>query len=73
MVGKINSNFGLVVIVNRMEFDKTRWCCSWDCDQNCAKDSVRGWLRLWGLGGLEGLEVEVLKGLGVGGSNGCLI
>ena len=29
-------------IVFRMEFDKTKWCCPWNSDQNCAQNSARG-------------------------------
>ena len=25
-----------------MEFDKTRWSCSWNSDQNCTQNSPRG-------------------------------
>ena len=41
----IESNFGLVFIVNRMEFNKLRWSYPWNSDQNCIQNSARG---LWG-------------------------
>ena len=28
---------GRRLFVYRMEFDKTRWSCSWNSDQNCTK------------------------------------
>ena len=48
VVGRIYSNFFLVLIVNQMEFDKTRWSCLWNSDQNCTQNSVKGW---YGQGG----------------------
>ena len=38
----------IVLFVYRMEFDKTKWCCPWNSDQNCTQNSARGW---WGSGG----------------------
>ena len=32
-------------IVYQMEFDKTKWSCPWNSDQNCTHNSARGW---WG-------------------------
>ena len=29
------------IIVYRMEFDTTRWSCSWNSDQNCTQNSDR--------------------------------
>ena len=29
-------------VVYRMEFNKTRWSCSWNSDQNCTQNSARG-------------------------------
>ena len=26
-----------------MEFDKTRWSCPWNSEQNCTQNSARGW------------------------------
>ena len=43
------------IIVYRMEFDKIRWSCPWNSDQDCTQNSARDW---WGLG------------LGVGGGHG---
>ena len=37
-VGRIYSNFGLVLIVNQMELNKTRWSCPWNSDQNCTQN-----------------------------------
>ena len=48
MVGRIDSNFGLVFIVNQIEFDKTRWLCPWNSDQNCTQNSAGG-------GGVQGV------------------
>ena len=31
-----------IFIVYRMEFDKTRWSCPWNSDQNCTQNSARG-------------------------------
>ena len=46
----------LDVIVFPMEFDKTKWPCPWNSDQNCTQNSARGW---WvkGVGGGEGQGV----------------
>ena len=49
-----------------MEFDKTRWSCPWNSDQNCTQNSAKGWL------GEGGLEVVGGKG-GEGGRGGDLI
>ena len=45
-----------------MEFDKTRWSCSWNSDQNCTQNSDGGG---WGPGGWVGMGVQ-----GVVGSRG---
>ena len=37
MAGRIESNFGLDFIVKSMEFDRTRWSCPWNSDQNYTK------------------------------------
>ena len=39
------------LIVYRMEFDKTRWSCSWSSDQNCTQNSARRWWGPRGWGG----------------------
>ena len=55
-----------------MEFDKTRWSCPLNSDQNCTQNSARG----WGVGGLVGSGVYGVVGsmgwwgLGVVGSMG---
>ena len=33
--------YNTILIVYRMEFDKTRWSCSWNSDQNCAQNFTR--------------------------------
>ena len=40
-----------------MKFDKIRWSCPWNSDQNCTQNSARGWLgpRGW-VGGWVGLN-----------------
>ena len=53
-----------------MEFDKTRWSCLWNSDQNCTQNSARGW---WGSRGgwVEGCRGCVGPGVGgVGGGGG---
>ena len=48
LVGRIESNFGLVLIVDQIEFSKTRWPCPWNSDHNCTQISARGWVgRGW--------------------------
>ena len=38
-----------------MEFDKDRWSCSWNSDQNCARGwGARGWEGYLGTGGFGG-------------------
>ena len=34
-----------------MEFDKTRWSCPWNSDQNCTQNYARGsgGVRVWGV------------------------
>ena len=46
-----------------MEFDKTRWSCPWNGDQNCTQNFPRGC-------GVQGLVVLMCGGLGVWGSMG---
>ena len=31
-----------LLIVYQMEFEKTRWSCLWNSDQNCTQNSTRG-------------------------------
>ena len=33
-----------------LEFDKTRWSCPWNSDQNCTQNSARKWWGSWGGG-----------------------
>ena len=33
----------VTIIVFRVEFDKTRWSCPWNSDQNCTHNSAKGW------------------------------
>ena len=42
MVGRTDSNFGLVFIVNQIEFDKTSCSCPRNSDQNCTQNSAGG-------------------------------
>ena len=49
-----------------MEFDKTKWSCPWNSDQNCTQNSATG---LWGQGG-RGVRVGVAGDRGVV-SGGC--
>ena len=56
-----------VFIVYRMEFDKTKWSCPWNSDQNCTKNSARGWYGFKGVGGCVGLGVRGVWGRGWGG------
>ena len=51
------------LIVYRMEFEKTRWSCSWNSDQNCTQNSAgggaadEGWaLGVVGLGVCAGIS-----------------
>ena len=68
-----NSNRSFALVVFRMEFDKTRWSCPWNSDQNCTHNSARGW---WGSRGRGGggqggrggrVGVVEVKGVGVVG------
>ena len=38
-----------------MEFDETRWSCSWNSDQNCTQNSAREWMGI-GLQGVVGVQ-----------------
>ena len=55
-----------------MEFDKTRWSCPFNSDQNCTQTvgdvGVRGYWE--GLGGVRGLGVLQVLGGGVRGLGG---
>ena len=42
-----------------MEFDKTRWSCPLNSDQNCTKNSAR-------VLGVKGIGIEGSKGGGLG-------
>ena len=63
-----------------MEFDKTRWSCPWNNDQNCTQNSAgvlgvkrsrgRGSRGGRGEGGLKGGWSRVVGGLGVVGVRG---
>ena len=53
MVGRIDSNFGLVFIVDQIEFNKTRWSCPWNNDQNWTQNSAGG-------GGVQGEPTQIL-------------
>ena len=55
MVGRIDSNFGLVFIVDQIEFNKTSCSCPWNSDQNCTQNSARG-------GGVQGVVLKILLG-----------
>ena len=50
-----------------MEFDKTRWFCSWNSDQNCAQN-YQGVVGAQGVGGYGGTGGDGVQGVGV-----CLI
>ena len=64
-----------IIIVCRMEFDKTWWSCPWNSNQNCTQNSARG-------GGVKGLgcwvqgvvmcgsKVSGVRGPGGGGVGG---
>ena len=54
------------LIVYRMEFDKTKWSCPWNSDQNCTQNSARGWLGS-GVGVKGVVEVGVRGWWGQGG------
>ena len=43
------------IFVYRMEFDKTRWSCSWNSDQNCTQKSFQGGHGGWSVYGVKGL------------------
>ena len=45
-----------------MEFDETRWSCSWNSDQNCIQNSARGWVGI-GLQGVTGGPGDGVRGL----------
>ena len=47
-----------LIFLSRMEFDKTRWSCSWNSDQNCTQNSA---------GGGRGPGAAVGGGRGMGG------
>ena len=64
-------------IVFQMEFDKTRWSCPWNSDQNCTQNSSRGGRGegVWGGmsrggGGLVVVGSRGGEGLGRWGSMG---
>ena len=42
------------VIVFRMQFDKTRWSCPWNSDQNCTHNSAKGVVGVGGGGSRDG-------------------
>ena len=42
-----------------MEFDKTRWSCPWNSDQNCTQNSAKGSKWVGGGPGVVGLDVDV--------------
>ena len=42
------------MIVFRMEFDKTKWSCPWNNDQNYTKNSAGGVVGIMGRGGRVG-------------------
>ena len=44
-----------IIFVSRMEFDETRWSCSWNSDQNCTQNSAREWMGI-GLQGVVGVQ-----------------
>ena len=48
-----------------MEFDKTKWSCPWNSDQNCTQNSARG---CWSQG--QGGVVGVKEGRGWWGQGG---
>ena len=56
-----------------MKFDKTRWSCSCNSDQNCTQNSagVEGGLGVVGVQVVAGLRGY--QGQGVGESNSCLM
>ena len=43
VIGHQKEIMNLTFIVFQMEFDKTRWSCPWNSDQNCTQNSARGW------------------------------
>ena len=43
------------IFVSQMEFDETKWACSWNSDQNCTQNSARGWVGI-GLQGVVGVQ-----------------
>ena len=59
-----------LLIVFRMEIDKTRWSRPWNSDQNCTQNSARGWWGSRGRGGrlgvVEAKGVVEVKGVGGG-------
>ena len=58
-----------ILIVYRMEFDKTKWSCPRNSDQNCTQNSARVWWRS-GMVGVRGVGGGGGKGLGVVGVRG---
>ena len=46
-----------------MEFDKTRWFCSWNSDQNCAQN-YQGVVGAQGVGGYGGTGGDGVQGMG---------
>ena len=64
MSNTVNSKFHLIVF--QLEFDKTRWSCPWNSDQNCTQNSPRG----GGGQGIRGGRVGMVGVKHVGGG-GC--
>ena len=47
-----------IIFVYSMEFDKTRWSCSWNSDQNSTQNSARGWWGPGDVGGSVSYEID---------------
>ena len=44
------------IFVSQMEFDETKWACSWNSDQNCTQKTLPGdWVGI-GLQGVVGVQ-----------------
>ena len=75
----------ITIFVDQMEFDKTKWSCPWNSDQNCREVVGSGVVgsggrggRSWGVGGgrgqgdrVGGQEVVGVRRVGGDGGQGC--
>ena len=57
-----------ILFVSQMEFNETKWSCSWNSDKNYTQNFARGW---WGSRGWVGIWLEGVVGVqGVGWLDG---